>query len=1063
MAFAFDVVSGVPRITQTGTDANLGGMATAINAVATVARSTAVAAGAILRPPAANGLWYRCTTAGTTAATAPLYNTVEGGSTTDGTAVFNAFLAPVIRTIAGGNHYYMPSVRVQINGTLTNANPQQNTFTCFDVEMSGGNWTSGAYASDGVTPLWNGLHFCAMRQGSAGAEESDGGLRLLSGAQFTFIGGEVQVGGSIVFNSGTTPRTYQTRWRNSREFGASSARIRNKTANAIFSQVELFDIAFDLFVMPTTAPSIKARGSEYLYQYVGSPFGGADARFVALDLENPSGQFDFDNFGSGWVELYNCKAGAALRVVTQHPSSTFWVRHCVPLYQDLVITARDTAGAVVPDVRFTATEAPSNPPTVTFSTQGNLKVWDFRSPTTYQATTNASGVALSSPVLNVWYWQTTFRQSLRFPASTATYEGRAYGYKSTTVSVVLGASAAIPVSAGMVARDTATVLTRAAALAQTGITFTPSGATGGTVSITGSRNLQQVWDYYNAWIIEFANRTSTDTWTCVGEILNAGAWSFSVPAGSELLSTNDIESLKTTGTVTNAGTIDFPFQDADGLRATVTGLDPEGFGITWFLRHRPVGGSTWTNISGTGNTALVLLAPGSYDMQVRAPGYEWESALLLNTEVSLSLNAGLRYQVSANNTPQYTMIYDAVLEAIFQYDATAMKVSVENETGSIIQPGFAELYQATQRIQHIPALVWTWTAPVTANATSQKILIPTGNPISMYLTDDSNATVKITCPVIHADTGQSADDRVRGNPAGYSIILGSPATAESAGLAAQIISGLGGAGYTESEASQTVLRNLIDQVQALVEQVKSNTDTIPDQPAATASAVWNEALTGATHNTAGSAGRRLRTLADTVILIEGTGNSMSNAGGVGAITLPDASTVCIKQAIRVGNQVRYVKSFDPATKVATTDAPWCTVTSGDVEYTVFSGRESEGPSAEEIATQVEVAIINDDDGRAVLQAIADKVMAEEITSTVIAQSVRAELATELARIDAPISSRSTLQAADIPEGLTAEEVWAYTDRELTSAAGMTPEQAEELGEVVANTRATFASVNKLTQ
>jgi hypothetical protein len=69
--------------------------------------------------------------------------------------------------------------------------------------------------------------------------------------------------------------------------------------------------------------------------------------------------------------------------------------------------------------------------------------------------------------------------------------------------------------------------------------------------------------------------------------------------------------------------------------------------------------------------------------------------------------------------------------------------------------------------------------------------------------------------------------------------------------------------------------------------------------------------------------------------------------------------------------------------------------------------------------------------------------------------------------------------ADIPSGTAAGEylvvffngatkltsgvlIWDGT-QEVTSAAGMTPEQAEELGEVVANTRATFASVNKLTQ
>jgi hypothetical protein len=554
MAFAFDVTSGIPRLTQSGTDTGLGGIATAINAVATVARSTAYAAGTILRPPAANGLWYRCSTAGTTAVTAPLYNASEGGSTTDGTAVFVSFLAPIIRTIGGTNHYYMPSVRMQINGTLTNANPQQNSFTCFDVEMNGGNWTSGTWASDGTTPLWDGVHFTAMRQGSAGAEESDGGLRLSNGAQFTFRGGEVQVGGSIVFNDNTIPRTYQTRWRNVREFGATSARIRNKTTLAIFEQIELFDIAFDLFKMPTVAPSIKARGSEYIYQYVGSPFGGADAKFAAFDLDNPNGTYDFDNFGSGWVELYNCKAGKDLKVVTQHPSSTFWVKHCVPLYQELRFNAKDTAGLPVQDVRFTATETPTNSPTVLFVTQGNLKTWDFRNPLSYETTTNASGIALSTPVLNVWYWQTTFKQSLRFPSSTAIYQGRAYNFKTLNVSALLGSSTITDISAGMIGLDTPTTVTESAASAITGITLTPSGATGGTITISSNKEYQDIWNYYRWWISQFANRSSNDTWTCTGGTLNTQNWNIVVNTGVTITSSTNISTLKTLGTVTLNGT-----------------------------------------------------------------------------------------------------------------------------------------------------------------------------------------------------------------------------------------------------------------------------------------------------------------------------------------------------------------------------------------------------------------------------------------------------------------------------------------------------------------------------
>ena len=133
MAFAFDVTSGIVRLTQSGTDTGLGGIATAINAVATVARSTAYTAGTILRPPTPTGLWYRCTTAGTTATTAPTYGTTLAGTTTDGTAVFTAFKAPDIQTLGTTNHYYMPDIRMAINGTLTNANVQQQNFTCLDL------------------------------------------------------------------------------------------------------------------------------------------------------------------------------------------------------------------------------------------------------------------------------------------------------------------------------------------------------------------------------------------------------------------------------------------------------------------------------------------------------------------------------------------------------------------------------------------------------------------------------------------------------------------------------------------------------------------------------------------------------------------------------------------------------------------------------------------------------------------------------------------------------------------------------------------------------------------
>jgi hypothetical protein len=579
MAFAFDVTSNIPRLSQSGTDTGLSGIDTAITAVAIVARSTAYTTAMLRKPPTPTGFWYRCSTAGTTAATAPTYGTTLGGTTTDGTSVWTAFKAPDVQTLGTTNHYYMPDIRVAINGTLTNANPQQQNFTCLDLIIYTGNFTSGAWASDGVTPLWDGLHFAAIRSSTSGADGNS--MYLQSGGQFTFIGGEVQTGGGVSFENNTTPRSYYTRWRNTKEYGPSSARFRSSTTLAIFQNVETYDFAFDLFRMPTVAPSIKSRGSEYIYQYVGALAGGADAKFAASALENLNGTYDFDNYSGGWVELYNCAKGANLNVVSQYPNSSIWVKHCVPLYQDLRITAKDTAGNVVENVRFNTTDIPANSPTVTFTTAGGLKTWDFRNPITYETTTNASGIALSTPVLNVWYWQTSFKQNLRFPASTATYQGRAYNYKTMNVSVVLGSNSVQDLSAGMVGLDTATTITETAASAITGITLTPSGTTGGTVTISSNKSYQDVWNYYRYWISQFANDASNDTWTCTGGTLNTQNWNIVVNTGVILSDSTNITKLQTLGTITLTGTAQITgiYQDSTGT-STVLELNPPSNGYS---------------------------------------------------------------------------------------------------------------------------------------------------------------------------------------------------------------------------------------------------------------------------------------------------------------------------------------------------------------------------------------------------------------------------------------------------------------------------------------------------
>ena len=92
MSFA---ISG-NTITQSGTDSNWSDLATLFASIAAAARSTAYSVGNVRKPAVANGWWYRCTTAGTTAATEPTWGQTQGGTTTDGTCVWTADITPIV-------------------------------------------------------------------------------------------------------------------------------------------------------------------------------------------------------------------------------------------------------------------------------------------------------------------------------------------------------------------------------------------------------------------------------------------------------------------------------------------------------------------------------------------------------------------------------------------------------------------------------------------------------------------------------------------------------------------------------------------------------------------------------------------------------------------------------------------------------------------------------------------------------------------------------------------------------------------------------------------------------
>jgi hypothetical protein len=108
-----------------------------------------------------------------------------------------------------------------------------------------------------------------------------------------------------------------------------------------------------------------------------------------------------------------------------------------------------------------------------------------------------------------------------------------------------------------------------------------------------------------------------------------------------------------------------------------------------------------------------------------------------------------------------------------------------------------------------------------------------------------------------------------------------------------------------------------------------------------ADAVWDEVLTGATHNVNRSAGKRLRQISNERIIAEGqTVSATTNT-----ITLEPIGTLCVGQTIVVTNQdtdekqVRFILAFDTGTDTATVDSNWCVVPTAGDEYLLTTVRD----------------------------------------------------------------------------------------------------------------------------
>jgi len=205
-----------------------------------------------------------------------------------------------------------------------------------------------------------------------------------------------------------------------------------------------------------------------------------------------------------------------------------------------------------------------------------------------------------------------------------------------------------------------------------------------------------------------------------------------------------------------------------------------------------------------------------------------------------------------------------------------------------------------------------------------------GQPINRYVT-----LVGVDAEVAQSRSERFAELPPNGITAAVLATDSITAAALAAGAVNEIQSGL--ATQTSVDAIQSDTDNIQTRLPAALESGRMAAAL----DSASIDAIWNEVLTGATHNIASSAGRRLRQLADTVVLVDGVCDAASNAGtdSTGTITLEvGTTTACVGQAIRCENQVRFIALYNAGTRVAQLDRPWCVVPDAGDEYVIFNVR-----------------------------------------------------------------------------------------------------------------------------
>ena len=340
--------------------------------------------------------------------------------------------------------------------------------------------------------------------------------------------------------------------------------------------------------------------------------------------------------------------------------------------------------------------------------------------------------------------------------------------------------------------------------------------------------------------------------------------------------------------------------------------------------------------------------------------------------------------------------------------------------------------------------------------------------VAVKATVDSVAAVELH--VFQIRQKQTGDSYARlGAPAGESVSADVAAVkAETATIVA------------DTNELQTDLVNG-GRLDLLVDAIKAKTDNLPASPAAVGSAMtltsaYDAAKTAASQTSVNAIptnplltnDARLANL-DATISSRSTltaaqvwANSTRTLSSFGSLIADIAAAVW-------GSAARTLTAISDSAGVTTLLSrigAALTITGGKVDVNDKTGFGLTTGERTAIANEVEAQIIDDTDSEKVLQAIVDKIAAVnpslgDLTLATIASAIRAELATELGRIDAAVSTRLATSGYTAPANADIAAIKAKTDNLPAAPAAVGSEMTLTAAYDAAKTAASQSSVNSI--